>query len=188
MLLITLEWYKKEVAFLRKLYLLFLLSIILSFSACSNQLETSLNKETDGLNLKVSLLDGENENLKNELKQINQQKTIPPTETINTVESSTPIPTFSPTPTPTPTQTPIPTQTPTPSPMPSLSPSPSPLLKSTYTPTTESQKKEIIVYVTKTGAKYHQAGCRYLSKSKIAINLEHAKKQYSPCSVCNPPQ
>ena len=43
------------------------------------------------------------------------------------------------------------------------------------------------VYVTRTGAKYHRSGCRHLSKSKIPISLEEAKRRYSPCSVCKPP-
>jgi len=45
-----------------------------------------------------------------------------------------------------------------------------------------------IVYITKTGKKYHREGCRYLSKSMIEISLEKAKKKYDPCSVCDPPQ
>lgn len=52
----------------------------------------------------------------------------------------------------------------------------------------QEQKQEVTVYITRTGAKYHRAGCRYLSKSMIPISLEEAKKSYSPCSVCNPPQ
>ncbi|MCX7037922.1 MAG: thermonuclease family protein [Spirochaetes bacterium] len=44
------------------------------------------------------------------------------------------------------------------------------------------------VYITKTGGKYHVAGCRYLSKSSIAINLQDAfERGYGPCSVCRPP-
>lgn len=43
------------------------------------------------------------------------------------------------------------------------------------------------VYVTRTGAKYHRDGCRYLSKSKIPISLEDARRRYGPCSVCRPP-
>ena len=44
------------------------------------------------------------------------------------------------------------------------------------------------VYVTKSGTKYHSAGCRYLKSSSIPISLADAKaKGYSPCSVCNPP-
>ncbi len=44
------------------------------------------------------------------------------------------------------------------------------------------------VYVTRTGAKYHRAGCRYLRRSAIPMSLEEAKKRYFPCSVCSPPQ
>ena len=47
---------------------------------------------------------------------------------------------------------------------------------------------DITVYITKTGAKYHRSGCRYLKKSKIAISLADAKERgYGPCSVCDPP-
>ena len=46
-----------------------------------------------------------------------------------------------------------------------------------------------IVYITATGEKYHRAGCRYLSQSKIAVRLSDAKSQgYTPCSVCDPPR
>lgn len=45
------------------------------------------------------------------------------------------------------------------------------------------------VYITKTGAKYHSAGCRYLSKSSISIDLADAlARGYVACSVCNPPR
>jgi micrococcal nuclease len=48
--------------------------------------------------------------------------------------------------------------------------------------------KEITVYITKTGKKYHRAGCRYLSKSIIPISLKEAKRRgYGPCGVCKPP-
>lgn len=41
------------------------------------------------------------------------------------------------------------------------------------------------VYITKTGAKYHQGGCSYLSQSKIPIGLADAEAQgYTPCSRC----
>ena len=43
------------------------------------------------------------------------------------------------------------------------------------------------VYVTRTGAKYHRAGCSSLSKSKIPISLEEAeRKGYGPCARCKP--
>ena len=47
-------------------------------------------------------------------------------------------------------------------------------------PTTET------VYVTRTGGKYHRAGCRYLARSKIPMKLEEAQDQYEPCPVCRP--
>ncbi|MCX7614888.1 MAG: nuclease (SNase), partial [Clostridiales bacterium] len=59
------------------------------------------------------------------------------------------------------------------------------LLKKT---TKKIVKKTITVYITKTGHKYHRSGCRYLSRSKIAISLKDAKAEgYGACSVCNPP-
>jgi len=51
-----------------------------------------------------------------------------------------------------------------------------------------TQKKDVTVYVTRTGEKYHRDGCRYLSKSRIPTSLSEAKAEgYGPCSVCNPP-
>jgi len=60
----------------------------------------------------------------------------------------------------------------------------------TTIPTTENaDKKEITVYITNSGAKYHTNGCQSLSKSKIPITLNEAKAQgYTPCSKCHPPQ
>jgi hypothetical protein len=56
-------------------------------------------------------------------------------------------------------------------------------------PPATPQEKEIIVYITRTGKKYHRAGCRYLKKSKIPITLKEAKRRgYTPCKVCKPPE
>jgi hypothetical protein len=45
------------------------------------------------------------------------------------------------------------------------------------------------VYVTKTGEKYHVGTCRYLAKSKIAIELNDAiNRGYGACKICQPPQ
>ena len=50
-----------------------------------------------------------------------------------------------------------------------------------------SQNINQTVYITKTGKKYHSAGCRYLSKSEIAIKKSVAVDEgYTACSVCNP--
>lgn len=51
----------------------------------------------------------------------------------------------------------------------------------------EDEDASIIVYVTKTGEKYHRGDCRYLKKSKIEISLSEARGRYEPCSVCDPP-
>jgi hypothetical protein len=46
----------------------------------------------------------------------------------------------------------------------------------------------IVVYVTKTGEKYHRNACRYLSRSKIASSLKDAvARGLGACSVCKPP-
>jgi hypothetical protein len=43
-----------------------------------------------------------------------------------------------------------------------------------------------VVYITKTGTKYHRAGCRALSKSATAIRLAEVGTR-QPCAVCDPP-
>jgi hypothetical protein len=43
------------------------------------------------------------------------------------------------------------------------------------------------VYATRTGEKYHRETCRYLSKSKIPMELKEAAARYGPCGVCRPP-
>lgn len=45
---------------------------------------------------------------------------------------------------------------------------------------------EATVYVTRTGKKYHQDGCRYL-RSRIPISKKDAlARGFTPCSVCSP--
>ncbi|MFW9874929.1 MAG: thermonuclease family protein [Candidatus Thorarchaeota archaeon] len=56
-----------------------------------------------------------------------------------------------------------------------------------YKQKSQTEKDQIIVYITRTGRKYHRGNCRYLRRSKIPITLEEAKKRYGPCSVCRPP-
>lgn len=49
------------------------------------------------------------------------------------------------------------------------------------------QANESVVYITKTGSKYHTADCRYLKKSKIKITKADAIEQgYTACKVCKP--
>lgn len=49
------------------------------------------------------------------------------------------------------------------------------------------QTKETVVYITKTGEKYHKDGCRYLRQSKIKTTKQKATKQgYTACKICKP--
>jgi hypothetical protein len=51
----------------------------------------------------------------------------------------------------------------------------------------QAQEQENVVYITRTGEKYHTSTCRYLKQSKIEIDLAKAKERgYSACSVCKP--
>jgi hypothetical protein len=47
--------------------------------------------------------------------------------------------------------------------------------------------QSITVFVTRTGAKYHRDGCRYLSRSRIPMSLNEAARRFEPCKVCKPP-
>lgn len=45
-----------------------------------------------------------------------------------------------------------------------------------------------VVYVTRTGEKYHLDGCRSLAKSRIPTTLgEAVARGYGPCGICHPP-
>ena len=51
--------------------------------------------------------------------------------------------------------------------------------------TTQNDREERTVYITRTGKKYHGPNCQYLSRSKIPISLKEARKQgYAACSRC----
>lgn len=61
--------------------------------------------------------------------------------------------------------------------------------KAAETPAPSTEPQTVTVYITDSGKKYHSAGCQYLKKSKIAIDLDSAKAEgYEPCSKCNPPR
>ena len=56
------------------------------------------------------------------------------------------------------------------------------------TPADTTSNGSVIVHITDTGSKYHNAGCRYL-KSDREVTLDEAKAMgLTPCGVCNPPQ
>lgn len=45
------------------------------------------------------------------------------------------------------------------------------------------------VYVTKTGKKYHEASCRYVSSTAFNLKLDEAISHgYTACSICKPQQ
>lgn len=48
---------------------------------------------------------------------------------------------------------------------------------------------DVLVYVTKSGKKYHRADCSHVRAGAAAIPLREAKaKGYTPCSRCKPPE
>lgn len=156
---------------MRKIFILFILLLSFVFTGCTVQDDnlTSIKRELSALNEKVTQLEEENSKLRIELLQIKTE----PKHTQSAIDEPDSI------------NESVQTLTPTPEPTQTSTPTPAPTIKATIQPT---EKKDITVYVTKTGAKYHSSGCRYLSKSKISINLSSAKNSYSACSVCNPPR
>jgi micrococcal nuclease len=53
-------------------------------------------------------------------------------------------------------------------------------------PAAEHVDEKVTVYVTRTGKMYHSAGCRYLARSQIPMQLGEAATRYGACSVCKP--
>ncbi|TXD67792.1 hypothetical protein [Aequorivita lipolytica] len=69
----------------------------------------------------------------------------------------------------------------------SFSLSPSFSATTVVTPVSHIHPVQQVVYITKTGTKYHKGTCHYLKKSKIEISKSDAKSAgYTACSVCNP--
>jgi micrococcal nuclease len=49
------------------------------------------------------------------------------------------------------------------------------------------RKSDVVVYITRTGHKYHRQGCRHTKSSATPISLSRAASAYEPCKVCAPP-
>lgn len=50
-----------------------------------------------------------------------------------------------------------------------------------------AQQNSYTVYITRTGSKYHRAGCQYLRQSCIKSDVNSARARgLTPCSVCCP--
>jgi hypothetical protein len=47
--------------------------------------------------------------------------------------------------------------------------------------------EDVTVYVTASGTRYHQAGCRSVTESAEAISLSEVVDRYQPCGRCKPP-
>lgn len=45
-----------------------------------------------------------------------------------------------------------------------------------------------LVYITRTGKKYHRAGCRYLKSSEEVTLSDAQGRGLTPCSACRPPR
>ena len=63
----------------------------------------------------------------------------------------------------------------------------SPVFSNYTTDTNLVNKKEVTVYTTKTGSKYHAESCKYLRQSKFKTTKKEAiASGYGACSVCKP--
>lgn len=51
----------------------------------------------------------------------------------------------------------------------------------------EAERTNPTVYITNTGEKYHDAGCRTLGDSKIEKKLSDVPSWMNPCGICHPP-
>jgi hypothetical protein len=73
------------------------------------------------------------------------------------------------------------------SPVVEAKPAASPVVEQRPRAAAPEARDDPIVYVTRTGSKYHSAGCSSLKKSSTPMRLSEAKLRYSACSRCNPP-
>lgn len=61
------------------------------------------------------------------------------------------------------------------------------LNQSAFAQSKKQVPKEVTVYITRTGAKYHQSYCSYLRRSSIPIGKKQAIAEgYTACSRCKP--
>jgi hypothetical protein len=45
----------------------------------------------------------------------------------------------------------------------------------------------VLVYITKTGTRYHRPGCRYAARGSTAVDLVEVRGRYKACLSCRPP-
>lgn len=57
----------------------------------------------------------------------------------------------------------------------------------TPAPRQQIQNKEQTVFISRTGRKYHRAGCSYLAYSRYPLSLKEAQQRgYGPCKAWHP--
>lgn len=56
-----------------------------------------------------------------------------------------------------------------------------------FAKTKYSNQQEALVYITRTGKKYHRGGCRWLKWSRFKVTRTEAlERGYGACKVCRP--
>jgi micrococcal nuclease len=51
-------------------------------------------------------------------------------------------------------------------------------------PTPAEPEPKQLVFITRTGKRYHRAGCRYITEEATSMPFDEAAARYQPCSVC----
>ena len=59
--------------------------------------------------------------------------------------------------------------------------------KPRWTPVTSHSQRNVAVYVTRRGTRYHKAGCRYLRWSKSLAIVKDVQERRAVCRICDPP-
>lgn len=73
--------------------------------------------------------------------------------------------------------------------LPVAAPPPAPAPPVAAEPPAKPARKEVTVYTTRTGDKYHRSGCSSLRKSRNPTTLSEAQSMgYDPCGRCKPPR
>ncbi len=55
-------------------------------------------------------------------------------------------------------------------------------------PADASTTSNELLYISRSGSKYHRATCRYVTENSQQISLADARAKYEPCKVCSPPE
>ena len=176
---------------LTKLFTFLSLTIFLFLTACSNEPNTELTR-TQYQNTKSTFTSTPVLPTATSTPAPTATSTPIPTATSTPIPTatSTPVPTATSTPIPTATSTPIPTATSTPiptatsTPVPTATSTPVPTATSTPVPTA-TPKKEAMVWIPRTGSKYHsKSSCSNMKNPSQVTQSEAVSRGYTPCKKC----